>query len=72
MWGGFEDFACLLFWRKFVFRMRHGKSGFLVSHSVSQRMKQDFVKLKLLSAGINEELQPSNVNFLSVGFMYKL
>lgn len=62
-----EDFACLLFWRRFVFWMRRGKSGFLVSCSVSERMKQ-----ALLSAGINEEPQSPNVNFLRVGFMYKV
>lgn len=42
-------------------------------HGISKN-KTGFCQIKtlLISADINEELQPLNVNFLSVGFMSKL
>lgn len=41
--GQQEAFVCVPFWRRFMF----GRSCFLVSHVVSQRMKHAFVKIKL-------------------------
>lgn len=66
--GRQEGFACLLFWRKFMFWASCGRSGFLASHSAPYRTKEAFVQFRLLSAGINKDCQPPNVNFLTEEF----
>lgn len=50
------------------------KIRFLGLPQCMSKNETDFYQIKtpLISAGINEEPQPPNVNFLRVGFMYKL